>query len=170
MLRSLVVLLVVLAAAPKAADACAVGSPCLKYRKPDIYPRVIRQQPSEYVRTSGGTFRSFTRSRVVSFLTGAQWNPNTLGMPVPAGVKVIKAVPIRFVDAAHAVRTNRTDLRIVLVRRIEYKDGVTMIEVDNEIWALAKCENRNRMCLTQRNDLSFTPPEAETTQFAEPPP
>ena len=168
-MRALLVLLALLAAAPRSADACAVGSPCLKYKRPPDMPAVIRQQTSLYTRRSGGAFRSFTRSKIVAFLTGAQWDPPSQPPALKQGyVKVIPALPIRFVEAEHATRTlTHNDVRLVLVRRIEYRKGVVMIEVDNQVFALAPCDGKKRMCLSLRNDLSFDTPVED--EFAQPP-
>jgi len=168
-MRALLVLLALVAVAPRSADACAVGSSCLKYKRPPDMPTVIRQQAGLYTRHSGGTFRSFTRSKVVAFLTGAQWDPPSQPPVLKQGfVRVIPALPIRFVEAEHATRTLQSNsVRVVLVRRVEYRKGVVMIEVDNQVFALAQCDGKKRMCLSLRNDLSFDAPVED--EFAQPP-
>ena len=169
-MRSLLVLFAVTVASAKPADACAVGSPCTKYKH--MYePSIVQVTPSIYTRHTGTAFRSFTRSRVVAFLTGAQWDP--VIMPVALKnpyQRVIQPVSVRFVEAERATRTlQSTRQRVVLIRRIEYRNGVTMIEVDNDIYALQPCDGKKRMCLSLRNDLSFDAPVADDVNFAQPP-
>lgn len=161
-LRLLVVLGLVLAVGAPDADACKCCGPCSKYDKQRIkYPKVAK--PGVYMRAAGGTFKSFTRSKVVAFLTGAAWDA-----VLPGGTRYpadMKAPPkLRFVDAAKITARSRTtnDVRLVVVRRIEYREAeqITLIEVDNERFALVACEAvPKRMCLSRRNDLDFEPVE-----------
>jgi hypothetical protein len=168
-MRSLLVLLALLVATERPAAACAVGSQCTKYRQ---NPGVVRVKPTVYTRVSGGVFKSSTRSRIVKFLTGSRWDPNLTAIPAYPRAQVVRSDPMFFSEARDAVRVDphqaRFHARIVLVRRIESRDGITMIEVDNDIYALEPCADKKRMCLTLRNDLSFEPVQTES-QFSQPP-
>ena len=163
--RFLLVLALVLCARSPVADACQQGSPCPHPRLSVKRPYVAK--PGLYMRAAGTTFRSFTRSKVIAFLTAATWDP-----VLPSGATYsisIKPPPkLRFRDAAkRTTQSAQSDVRVVHIRRIEYReaDKVTLIEVDGDRYALETCSAHKRMCLTLRNDLHF---ESEPTSTADP--
>jgi hypothetical protein len=133
------------------------------------------------VRTSRGVLPSFSYSRVLGFLTAAPWEQiattggyggtgyggTGYGGAAPAGPR------IRFVTTIK--RGAKSADRLVPVRRIVRRAGVTMIELDGAVFTLDRCTidaYRASECLTLRTDLTFDDPEPEqeTQQhFARPP-
>lgn len=74
---------------------------------------------------------------------------------------------LRFRIANVARRQIDSSVHIVLIRRIERRDGATLVEVDGEVFALSRCGTvrRPRACLTLRTDLSLDAPELDPYQF-----
>jgi hypothetical protein len=153
------------------ASACPPG-PCLKYRHIQ-HVQPVRANAVSYARSLRA--RPPTNPRAIAeFLTRSVWLPQDHFVPQPG---VYPALPIRFLDARQVQTSpNRTDERVVLVRRIDRRDRITMVEVDGQVFELSTCRDTNRQwtsCLTMRTDLSFDVPEQDPVDdghFAQPPP
>jgi len=153
------------------AYACPPG-PCLKYR---------HMQPPPAVRATATTYMRSVRAQppnnpraLADFLTSSVWLPKN---ETVLGPNTLPALAIRFVDPRRDnTRRPIADDRVVLVRRIERRRHVTIVEVDGDVFELMQCRTGSRQwtsCLTARPDLSFDVPEQDIEQhgqFAKPPP
>jgi len=153
---------VTLAGLAPAADACPPG-PCNKYRH--MTRPVVTARPTVYMRTIAGAAPAFSYRSIAGFLSGSTWDP--MPMPTPSNVVVAPSPTLRFRIAKVARRQIDSSVRIVLIRRIERRDGPTLVEVDGEVFALSSCGTvrRPRACLTLRTDLSLDEPEVDAYQF-----
>lgn len=161
------------------ATACPVNSECLKYRRHMPPPR-ITVKVTGYMRSVPATPPAFNHRRIAQFLAASTWQPQYVAGP---GLGVPPA--IRFVDARTVRRPvvgNRNE-RLVNIRQLARRNGVTMVEVDGAVFALERCQylpRRWTACLTPRTDLSFDEPELDEElswggvgyggSFAKPPP
>ena len=122
-----------------------------------------------YTRRIATRLPRFTRARIANFLSHSIWDPIVMEAAGP-NLDVISPPPIRFVEARNAKRATALDVRSVLVRRIDVRKGVAMVEVDGDVFVLERCDaDLPIACLTLRSDLSFDAP-VQPTQFAKPPP
>src|SRR5687768_3935200 len=125
---------VTLAGLTSAADACPPG-PCNKYRhmtRPVVTPR-----PTVYTRTNAGALPAFNYRSIAVFLAGSTSDP--MPTPTPANVVVAPSPRLRFRIASVARRPIDSSVRTVLIRRIERRDRLTLVEVDGDVFALARC-------------------------------
>lgn len=158
----LLVVGVTLAGLASAADACPPG-PCDKYRhmtRPVVTPR-----PTVYMRTIAGAAPGFSYRSVAAFLSGSTWEP--MPTSTPPNVLVAPSPKLRFRFANVTRRRIDASVRSVLIRRIERRGGLTLVEVDGDVFALSRCGNVRRpaACLTLRTDLSLDEPAFDPNQF-----
>jgi len=151
---------VTLAGLTPAAEACPPG-PCLKYRQ--MTRPVVTPRPTVYMRTIAGAAPAFSYRSIAGFLSGSTWDP----MPTPTNVVVAPWPKLRFRIANVARRPIDSSVRSVLIRRIERRDGATLVEVDGEVFALARCGSARRpiACLTLRDEVTLDEPELDPNQF-----
>jgi hypothetical protein len=154
------------------ANACPPG-PCLKYRhlqRPPLMPataityaRALRANPTSHP------------NAIVALLTNSMWIPQDHTIAAP---NMLPALPLRFVDPRQGkISPARGNERVVLVRRLDRRGGITMVEVDGQVFELARCRDTSRQwtsCLTLRTDLSFDvlddgADESSDHHFAQPP-
>jgi hypothetical protein len=158
------VLLVGLALAGLApsAEACPPG-PCNKYRhmtRPVVTPR-----PTVYLRTIAGVAPAFSYRSIAGFLSGSTWDP--MLVRTTANAVVAPSPKLRFKIANVARRPIDSSVRSVLIRRIERRAGLTLVEVDGDVFALARCGSVRRpiACLKLRGDLTLDEPQLDPSQF-----
>jgi len=153
---------VTLAGLAPVAEACPPG-PCNKYRQ--MTRPIVTPRPTVYMRTIGGATPAFSYRSIAGFLTGSTWDP--MPTPTPSNVVVAPSPKLRFRIANQARRPIDASVRTVLLRRIERRDGLTLVEVDGAVFALARCGSVRRpvACLTLRDDLSLDEPELDPYQF-----
>ena len=159
--------MVLMFAAARPADACPPG-PCNKYRhiEPD---RLMQAEAVGYTRQITARLPRFTRARIAQLLTGSIWDPVYASSPNP-NVRMVPPPSIRFVEARSVRRAPvRSNVRTVLVRRIEVRGREAWIEVDGAVFVLERCDaDLPDACLNLRSDLSFDDLDADT-EFAKPP-
>lgn len=144
------------------AEACPPG-PCLKYRH--LTRPVVTPRPMVYMRTIAGPVPAFSYRNMARFLASSTWDP----MPTPTPVNMVAAPSpkLRFRFANAARRPVDSSVRSVLIRRIERRDGATLVEVDGDVFALARCGSVRRplACLTLRDDLTLDESQLDQYQF-----
>lgn len=140
------------------ADACPVGSPCLKYR---VREKTVNVQPDHFAREGGGTIPKFDRKKLARFLATSKWKPRfadeggLAAKPAPSPyykVTYIKnTAKLRFVDPSGKIPTAGKQERVILIRQIERdNEGNFFVDVDGIAYQLWYCASGKRAvaCLT----------------------
>lgn len=132
------------------AFACPAPGPCLKYRR---MPPPATGPVQVYASTNRFMPQSFDRARVQRYLDGSLWTETS-----PRN-------GLRSIEFASAATVNRTRAsnRLVLIREIERRRGLTYVSVDGAYYALTRCPNSQAACL-----VAATLPEPDS-RFATPP-
>jgi hypothetical protein len=164
MARIALFVFLMLGAVGAVADACPPG-PCLKYRRP--VPDVVTAIANGYTAQGRAHMPRLTRASIAAFLTARVWEP-IYAISANPHVETIAPPRVRFSLARNA-RPMRDGTRLVLLRRIEVRRNLALVEVDGGVFALEPCgEFRSpRVCLMQRADLDF---DDEQITFSKPPP
>lgn len=140
------------------ADACPPG-PCNKYKRvPPTEAAVL-----SYKRAVRGVAPTrFDRAALAKFLSTSAWVPDGGQALTP---NTIPARTVRFFRPDQPRRRDEPD-RIVIIRQIEKRKGLTYVEVDGDFFTLSRCTDTRYTCLNFAGAL----PEVETKQkFATPP-
>lgn len=174
MVRVLLVLLALIAA-ERAADACCLGCACTKYKDQHhkIQP-VIQQQARTYVHSTKGAVPGL--SKITAFLTTGTWTPEPIvyksheAQPTP-DARVVPPPTIRFATADKADQPSTLPGQMVLVRRVEKHGSAILVEVDGRTFKLATCPKKaGYACLVDPGKLTLRPiPPPGDDRFAKPP-
>jgi hypothetical protein len=149
------------------AGACPPG-PCLKYSHMQPPPNIL-QAPTLYTRPLRGGLPSFSYRNIAGFLAASPWQPDI--PPTPTNVHVIDQ-RLRFVFAGTAIRTRDTSTRNVLIRRIERRARMILVEVDGDVFELSRCGTPRApaVCLQRTElELSVVDDPTDDDHFAKPP-
>jgi hypothetical protein len=156
-MRIAAALILVMSVGLGVATACPPG-PCLKYQR-----RQVEAEALQYRRTVRGVPPArFDRNAIARFLSSSAWIPEGIAM----NEDTLPARTVRFFRADQQGR-NTTD-RVVIIRQIERRNGMTYVQIDDAFFTLTRCTDRRRMsaCLNRAGAL----PEAESVnKFATPP-
>jgi hypothetical protein len=182
------------------AAACAIGSPCTKYKRNDV---VLHEKAVGYRRAVRGAMPRWSYARIARFLTSAAWDPITARQAAVEAYRACKRTRRRAVCAEPAASPPpRADLgdrgsttyvrpprivfatadragaaakggaRVVIVRRIEKRGAAVLVEVDHQTFRLAACATALGYTCLDTTPLTLAPiePAAPADGFAAPPP
>jgi hypothetical protein len=141
------------------ADACPVGSPCLKYK---VREQTVNLQPDHFTREGGGTIPKFDRKKLARYLATSKWKPvfaddanGPAAKPPPNRYYKVNYTKdtskLRFVDPAGKIPTAGKQERVILIRQIERdSEGNFFVDVDGIAYQLWYCVEGKRTvaCMT----------------------
>jgi len=139
--------------------ACPPG-PCLKHRR--MPPPVVEVGRYMLSGPSRVPPARFGRQRLQRFLDGSVWIEQAPRYGPVRAIELTSAARIRRDD-----RVRPTNLRRVLIRELELRNGNVYVAIDAVYYLLARCGNRGRVtsCLSMVGEL----PAAAQQRFATPP-